>query len=217
MSRTIGMSEATKAIVQSQPPRLLIISGATGVGKSTTATQLAAELKFSRLISTDAIREIMRACDESESNPALHRSSFSKGETGDPIIDWIDTCNSVEKGVLATIDRARREGIDLLLEGVHIRPDNSLLREWREAGGIAIGVVLYVADENKHKEMLNQREQHSHRSSNRYLNSIKRIRAIQDEMFDRTKITGWIGIDVGSENEEKRIKHYLDLEWNSAR
>lgn len=217
MSRTIGMSEATKAIVQSQPPRLLIISGATGVGKSTTATQLAADLKFSRLISTDAIREIMRACDESESNPALHRSSFSKGETGDPIIDWIDTCNSVEKGVLATIDRARREGIDLLLEGVHIRPDNSLLREWREAGGIAIGVVLYVADENKHKEMLNQREQHSHRSSYRYLNSIKRIRAIQDEMFDRTKITGWIGIDVGSENEEKRIKHYLDLEWNSAR
>ena len=217
MSRTIGMSEATKAIVQSQPPRLLIICGATGVGKSTTATQLAADLKFSRLISTDAIREIMRACDESESNPALHRSSFSRGETGDPIIDWIDTCNSVEKGVLATIDRAKREGIDLLLEGVHIRPDNSLLREWREAGGIAIGVVLYVADENKHKEMLNQREKHSHRSSNRYLNSIKRIRAIQDEMFDRTKITGWIGIDVGSENEEKRIKHYLDLEWNSAR
>jgi len=217
MSRTIGMSEATKAIVQSQPPRLLVISGATGVGKSTTATQLAADLKFSRLISTDAIREIMRACDESESNPALHRSSFSRGETGDPIIDWIDTCNSVEKGVLATIDRAKREGIDLLLEGVHIRPDNSLLREWREAGGIAIGVVLYVADENKHKEMLNQREKHSHRSSNRYLNSIKRIRAIQDEMFDRTKITGWIGIDVGSENEEKRIKHYLDLEWNSAR
>ena len=217
MSRTIGMSEATKAIVQSQPPRLLVSSGATGVGKSTTATQLAADLKFSRLISTDAIREIMRACDESESNPALHRSSFSRGETGDPIIDWIDACNSVEKGVLATIDRAKREGIDLLLEGVHIRPDNSLLREWREAGGIAIGVVLYVADENKHKEMLNQREKHSHRSSNRYLNSIKRIRAIQDEMFDRTKITGWIGIDVGSENEEKRIKHYLDLEWNSAR
>ena len=61
MSRTIGMSEATKAIVQSQPPRLLVISGATGVGKSTTATQLAADLKFSRLISTDAIREIMRA------------------------------------------------------------------------------------------------------------------------------------------------------------
>lgn len=217
MSRVVGISEATKAIVQSQPPRLIIISGATGVGKSTTATQLAADLGFSRLISTDAIREIMRACDESESNPALHRSSFSNGETGDPIIDWIDTCNSVEKGVLATIDRAKREGIDLLLEGVHIRPDNSLLRDWREAGGIAIGIVLYVADEDKHKQMLKQREQHSHRSSNRYLNNIKRIRAIQDEMFDRTKITGWIGIDVGSENEQKRIKHYLNLEWNSNR
>lgn len=215
MSNKIGLSATTKSVVQTRPPRLLIISGATGVGKSTTSTQIAAEMKFSRIISTDAIREIMRACDGQPQNPALHRSSFSKGETGDPIIDWTDTCNAVEAGIFATIDRARREGIDLLIEGVHIRPDNQLLREWRQSGGIALGVVLHVSDQSKHEEMLKQREEYSHRSSNRYINNIKRIRSIQEEMVDRTKITGWACIDVGSENEVKRIKHYLDLEWNS--
>lgn len=215
MSKRIGLSGTTKSVVQTRPPRLLIIAGATGVGKSTTSTQIAAEMKFSRIISTDAIREIMRACDEEPLNPALHRSSFSKGETGDPIIDWTDTCNAVEAGIFATIDRARREGIDLLIEGVHIRPDNILLREWRKSGGIALGVVLHVSDQNKHEEMLKERELFSHRSSNRYINNIKRIRSIQEEMVDRTKITGWASIDVGSENESKRIKHYLDLEWNS--
>ena len=52
MSNKIGLSATTKSVVQTRPPRLLIISGATGVGKSTTSTQIAAEMKFSRIIST---------------------------------------------------------------------------------------------------------------------------------------------------------------------
>ena len=33
MSNKIGLSATTKSVVQTRPPRLLIISGATGVGK----------------------------------------------------------------------------------------------------------------------------------------------------------------------------------------
>ena len=42
-------------------PLVILIGGATGVGKSTIATQLAARLGIVRVVATDAIREVMRA------------------------------------------------------------------------------------------------------------------------------------------------------------
>ena len=44
-----------------QKPTIILIGGATGVGKSTVATVLANRLNITRVASTDAIREVMRA------------------------------------------------------------------------------------------------------------------------------------------------------------
>ena len=95
MAKTIGIAEKTVTTVTGRPPILVLIAGATAVGKSTTAVKLTNSRSFSRLLSTDAIREIMRVVDDG-SNEALHRSSFSKGSSGDAIIDWLDSCKAVE-------------------------------------------------------------------------------------------------------------------------
>ena len=116
MSRRVGLADAAAKAISTRAPRLLVIAGATGVGKSTASVKLASQSQFSRLLSTDAIREIMRVCDPEHNDAALHRSSFSSGESGEPVLDWLETCRAVEPGVIATIDRARREGIDLLIE-----------------------------------------------------------------------------------------------------
>ena len=97
------MAQSTAKTLITRPPRLLVIAGATGVGKSTAAVAVAQRAGFTRLMSTDAIREIMRATDEAHEVPALHRSSFSSGESGDPVLDWAETCLAVEAGVMATI------------------------------------------------------------------------------------------------------------------
>ena len=168
MAKRIGIAGATTTKVTGRPPILLLIAGATGVGKSTTAVKIANEHSFARLLSTDAIREIMRVVDTTE-NSALHRSSFSRGESGDAVLDWQDTCKAVESGVKATIERAQREGIDLILEGVHLEPSSRILRTWRDAGGIAIGIVMHVEDESQHIDFLKQRESHSFRNADRYI------------------------------------------------
>ena len=50
----------------------------------------------------------MRVQDTTE-NLALHRSSFSKGDSGDAVLDWQDTCKAVEAGVLPLLkERERR-------------------------------------------------------------------------------------------------------------
>ena len=146
---------------------------------------------------------------------SLHRSSFSRGESGEPVIDWLDTCQAVESGIVATIDRARREGIDLLIEGVHINPSERLLRSWREAGGIAVGLVMAVSEEERHKGMLRTRDAHSFRRADRYLAAFPRIRAIQGGLMDRAKIASWPIVDLSMvKSDTDRIKHLMDVAWN---
>lgn len=215
MARGIGLADAAARTLADRAPRLLVIAGATGTGKSTASVQIAADIGFARLLSTDAIREIMRSCDEERIEVALHRSSFSRGSSGEPVIDWLDTCQAVEGGIVATIDRARREGIDLLIEGVHINPSERLLRSWREAGGIAVGLVMTVGEEDRHRSMIRSRDAHSFRRPDRYLAAFPRIRAIQEGLIERAKIASWPIVDLSRVSKDTdRIKHLLDLAWN---
>ena len=217
MAKRIGIAEATTTKVTGRPPILVLIAGATGVGKSTTAVKIANEHSFARLLSTDAIREIMRVQGSAE-NLALHRSSFSRGDSGDAVLDWQDTCKAVEAGVLATIERARREGIDLILEGVHLEPSSRLLRSWRESGGIAIGIVMHVDDELQHTSFLKQRESHSFRNAERYISALPRIRAIQDSLKEKARVADWNTLDPTVVKDSlDRVNHWLDLAWNEWR
>jgi len=196
---------------------LLVIAGATGVGKSTAAVGVAQRSGFTRVMSTDAIREIMRATDTEQSVPALHRSSFSAGESGEAVLDWMETCRAVEPGIAATVDRARREGIDLLIEGVHIVPAVRWLREWEEAGGVALGIVMVVDEERTHQAMLKSRDAHSYRRSDRYLAGFKRIRAIQNGFIERAKIANWTLVDPSRvEDDVERIHTLLHRAMREA-
>ena len=217
MTKSIGIAGATTTKVTGRPPILVLIAGATGVGKSTTAVKIANEHSFARLLSTDAIREIMRVVDTTDDS-ALHRSSFSRGESGDAVLDWQDTCKSVEAGVFATIERARREGIDLILEGVHLEPSSRLLRSWRDSGGIAIGIVMHVEDAAQHTSFLKQRESHSFRNADRYISALPRIRSIQESLKDKARLVDWNTLDPTRVKDSlERVSHWLDLAWNEWR
>ena len=126
--------------------------------------------------------------------PALHESSYSK-ETGDLVNDWLDASEAVEKGVDAVIDRARAQGVDLVIEGVHIIPKSSWLRDWREAGGRAIGIVATADAENQHREFIMKREETTYRGSSRYILAFDRIRAIQRAIMEKGRVAGWVRID----------------------
>ena len=215
MVERVGLAEATILATSSRTPRLLVVAGSSGAGKSSTARRILLERDFTRCVSTDAIREVLRTTDPERSRPALHRASFSQGGTGDAVLDWLETCDALEDGIRATVERARREGIDLLLEGVHVVPMDRLLQAWRKDGGVAVGVVLNVTDESRHQAMLREREQDSWRRADRYIASLDRIRGIQDGLVDRAKVAGWPIIDVDRQDEVKRILHHLDLAWNA--
>ncbi|MAK05249.1 MAG: hypothetical protein CMA03_05130 [Euryarchaeota archaeon] len=202
---------------KSRRPKLLILAGVNGVGKSTLSMEIANNLKIKRVVSTDSIREVLRSNIDSLESPELHRSTFSVGRYKQPIYDWEDCSNILSNGINAIIDKSRREGVDLVMEGVHIKPDNEIIRKWEEGGGIAIGVILYVHNEENHKQMLISREKETWRNAERYLSSFETIRKIQNGILDFGKPLNWKTIDLSTGiNAIDEISHWFDLEWNRA-
>ena len=181
-------------------PRLLIIVGTSGVGKSTMSAKLASSLEFSKVASTDTVREVLRTQLTSLERPSLHRSSFeSAGSSAGE--DWKETVGAVSEGVQAVIGRALEKGGDLLLEGVHYFPNKQIIDEWRDAGGIATGVVLYVTSESMHRGMIANREKHNGKQVDHYLDNLDRIRDIQEDLVVSGSQSEWLLIDPTKESD----------------
>ena len=181
-------------------PRLLVITGSSGVGKSTLSARAAASLGFSKSASTDTIREALRTQFDADELPALHRSSFESAGSG-VVEDWHETVKVLSEGVAAVVRRASMKGSDLLLEGVHVIPDAQILNDWRGAGGIACGVVLYVEEGGRHQRFIVRRERHNNRGLAHYLDNLDRIREIQREMVSNGREAGWLVMDASAQDD----------------
>jgi 2-phosphoglycerate kinase len=202
---------------KSRRPKLLLLAGVNGVGKSTLSMQVANFLEIKKVVSTDTVREVLRSNIDAVESPELHRSSFSVGKHNHPTSDWEDCCNVISNSIEAIIDKSRREGTDLILEGVHLKPNNQIIRKWVKEGGIAIGLILYVHNEENHKKMIISREKDTWRNVERYLGSFDKIRTIQTSILEIGKPLNWKTIDLSTGiNAVKEIAHWFDLEWNRA-
>jgi len=181
-------------------PRLLVITGSSGVGKSTLSARAAASLGFSKSASTDTIREALRTQFDADEVPALHRSSCESAGSG-VVEDWHETVKVLSEGVAAVVRRASMKGSDLLLEGVHLIPGAQILNDWRGAGGIACGVVLYVEEGGRHQRFIMRRERHNNRGLAHYLDNLDRIREIQNEMVSNGRDAGWLVMDASAQDD----------------
>jgi 2-phosphoglycerate kinase len=119
---------------QSGRPLILLIGGTTGGGKSTVATELAHRLGIVRTQSTDMLREVMRMLIPERLLPVLHRSSFdawsaltpkpeAAGEQDELLaMGYLRQAELLAVPCEAVIQRAVRESVSLILEGVHVHP-----------------------------------------------------------------------------------------------
>ena len=185
-------------------PRLLVIAGSSGVGKSTISARASSSLGFSKSASTDTIRETLRTQFDSEQEPALHRSSFEPAGSG-TIEDWHATVVVLSEAIRAVVSRAVSKRSDLLLEGVHIIPGSGILEGWRESGGVASGVLLHVGNEDTHRQFIRMREKHNDRGLDHYLDNLGRIRAIQEEMLRKADESRWLVFDASIDDPVGQI------------
>lgn len=173
-----------------QPPQLVLISGCTGTGKSTFGMSLALNQGILRCISTDSIRQVMRTFNDSA---ALHRSSYSGN--GEPITQWRECCDVLGDSLQSLVKDAARRGVSIVVEGVHIVPDNTLLDLWRAQGGVALGCVLTIPDENAHRELIFKRGEITKKGAEQQMQAFSRIRHIQEEMIRLATRSNWLQIE----------------------
>ena len=169
-------------------PIVILIGGATGVGKSTIATQLAARLGIVRLVATDAVREVMRATFSRELMPTLYSSSFEADEAlREPppravdrvVVGFREQTAVVAVGINALIERAALEGTSVIIEGAHAVPGFMDLDPWQERV-LAVPLVVTVEDEEMHRSHFGVRSADAPgRPADRYERSLGKIRKVQ--------------------------------------
>ncbi|MDR0900064.1 MAG: 2-phosphoglycerate kinase [Methanobrevibacter sp.] len=178
---------AWKKIKQCNDPLVLLIGGASGVGTSSIAFEIANRLGIRNMISTDMIREVMRKIVSKELLPVIHESSFTayKGmrvspppELDDVLAGFRDHVDTVSVGIEGVIERALKEGISIVIEGVHIVP-GFISKELLEKDNV-IMFVLTLHDKEVHKGRFYSRcrQMWARRPLQRYLDNFFAIRKI---------------------------------------
>jgi 2-phosphoglycerate kinase len=98
---------------------VILLGGAPGTGKSTLANLLVSRLDLDHRIGTGFIRAILQSEVSEASEPLLFSRTF---EAEDPTARVMWQARRIRAAVLACVDRARREGTSLVVEGSHLLP-----------------------------------------------------------------------------------------------
>lgn len=180
----------------SQKPLIILIGGASGVGTSSMAFELANRLRLKNLISTDMIREVMRKMISKDLMPVIHNSSFDAHESIrtpsiriDSVIEgFISHVDAVNVGIEAIIERSVKEGISTIIEGVHVVP-GFIRKDLIDNNNIII-FTLTVDDEESHKQRFYARcrQPWVKRSLERYMENFDTIRKTQRFLVEQAKI-----------------------------
>ncbi|OOZ36144.1 hypothetical protein [Solemya velesiana gill symbiont] len=157
-----------REFIHSGRPLLLLFGGTTGCGKSTIATEIAHRLGIVRTQSTDMLREVMRMMIPERLMPVIHTSSFFawtvlpapgdfKADPEGVIAEgYLSQTESLSVPCEAVIQRALRERVSLILEGVHVHP--ALLDKLPEENdAIVVPIMLAVLKEKQLRRRLRGR------------------------------------------------------------
>jgi 2-phosphoglycerate kinase len=198
----------------------LLIGGVAGVGQSVLASALAYRLGITRMISTDAVREILRATVPKDLLPTLHTSSFDswralatpqKAEPSAALVmqGFRDQVSRVAVGLRAIQERSAREKTSLVVEGVHVVPGYMTHQYQNEV--IQIPIMLVLEDEALHRDRfaLRERETKGSRTSGAYVQHFDQIRLIQQHLIELARGAG-VPL-IPAENLDRAIDKGLEV------
>ncbi len=197
LAETSGAAAAQRYLVwrrhqESNRPLLLLLGGATGVGKTSLALEVEHRLGIGRVLSTDSIRQIMRIMLSPDLVPTLHASSYdawqavAPGREGDDVVveAFRTQATSVCVGARASLDRAMAENSSLVLDGVAIVPGLLDLDAYADSADV-IFLMVAALDEQAFAARFGSRAKTAQaRSEHRYLQHLDDILRIQDHLLD---------------------------------
>ncbi len=197
LRRTAGAKTAERYLVwrryqDGDRPVIILLGGATGVGKSSLALEVAHRLGIGRVLSTDSIRQIMRIMLSPDLAPALHASSYDAwkrlplgSNADDRVIEGFRSqATSVSVGVRGSMDRAVAENASLVLDGVSIVPGLIDLEAYRRKADVFFLVVATLDEESYRARFGARATTARNRAPHRYLENFQTILRVQDHFLE---------------------------------
>ena len=172
-------------------PLIILIGGASGVGKTSLAINLASVLDIPRVVATDDIRQIMRLMLAPDLMPSIHDSSYAAQAPDIPGIDpniagFREQAKAVGVGVHAIMSRSIEENASVIIDGVHLLPDFINVNTY-SASVFLVPLCLSLSDRSAYEERFSQREAEAPgRPMHRYLSHIEEILQIQEHILERS-------------------------------
>lgn len=195
----VGRLDKWRILRESSEPVVVLIGGATGVGTSTLAADVARRLNIQSVIGTDSIREVLRRAISPDLLPLLHKSSYeitSKDirvpvdEEETVLFGFRQQTAQVAVGVEAIVDRGLKEGTNLVIEGVHLVPE-IILDRYRDHPNVCT-LVVYLSDDDVHRSRFYIRALGTamRRPAEEYISHFREIRQIHDYIVQSARRAG---------------------------
>ena len=183
---------------EGEKPVILLLGGAAGVGKTSLGYEVAHRLGIQRVVSTDAIRQVMRTMLSQDLVPAIHESSYNAHRvvaelaTGeDPVVDAFRVqATTVSVGVRAMMDRAVEENRSMILEGVSVVPGLIDLEPYRELAQVIFLLVASLDQDAFTTRFAARAKAAVRRPPHRYIENLDSILRIQEYLLELAEAEG---------------------------
>ncbi len=200
-SRIADRWTAWRRAKRSGRPIAIVLGGAPGTGKSTLATRLAVRLNIPRVVTTDAIRDVLRTVVPANVLPELHRSTFELVEPDavDPFSGFLRQCTAVGAAAQAVAHRLADEHRSVIIEGVHALPGAAThgLSDHPSAPIVIERLIVQEAPD-RHADLLRRRvTSEPQRRGDRHLAGLDGIRMIQRRLQQEAHAAGVAVVDEG--------------------
>jgi len=173
-------------------PVILLLGGPAGAGKTSLALEVASRLGIHRVVSTDAIRQVMRIMLSQELVPTLHASSYdawkvlARGtKADDPVVEGFrDQAQIVSVGVRAIMDRAIAESASVIIDGVSVVPGLIDLDAYKDRAEVVFLLVATLDLEAFRSRFESRAKGETNRLPHRYIEHLDAIVRIQDHLLE---------------------------------
>lgn len=213
-------------------PYVILIGSASGIGKSTIASEISKKLQIKYLIESDFIREIVRGIIGEDYAPALHHSSYnaystlrnqSNYDSNEKLIEagFEEHASFVIPAIENVIKRSIKDNDSIIIEGVHLIP--GLINTEQFVNDANVYFFILTIDKEEHQKRFIKRaieikrggKQLDYFEENRIINDtlIKNANSLNVPVIDNTNMDKAVGKIMQYIHEVKKevfLQHSVD-------
>ena len=175
-------------------PKIVLIGGIPGVGKTSIAGEIAKALDIDIVLSGDYLREFIRPFGDYAKFSVMSKSvynawtSFGKRNRENIVSGFLAQSKIMNAGISAIIRRAAGNGEDIVIEQLHFVPSQL----GKDLINQIIPIYLYIRDIDIHRDRLRERVNFTHANSpgERLADQLDTYRFMMDYSLEESRSYG---------------------------